>query len=135
MTEKYNFSLHVYFSAVLFIQYPAFKRTYQTGMEQADILENIGLENIGTKSATRAEPLVPRPRTAHAVDFRPAKSGKVIAAGLFGYSIRYGRIQSFAPMTDYIRELEQLPNFTPPSIERFVAQYVKSNIGITRSSS
>src|SRR5690606_41322827 len=91
MTEKYNFSLHVYFSAVLFIQYPAFKRTYQTGMEQADILENIGLENIGTKSATRAEPLAPRPRTAHAVDFRPAKSSKVIAAGLFEIGRAAGR--------------------------------------------
>ncbi len=58
-----------------------------------------------------------------------------VAAGLFGYSIRDGKPPSFIPLPGYVRDLEQLPNFTLPSIDRFVAQYVKSNIGVTRSSS
>ncbi|HEY9093108.1 hypothetical protein [Parasphingorhabdus sp.] len=93
------------------------------------------MKNKSAEAPSTTEPLVSRSKPPHAIDFRPPNSCKAIAAGLFGYTIRYGRIQSFAPMTDYIRELEQLPNFSPPSIERFVAQYVKSNIGITRSSS
>lgn len=60
---------------------------------------------------------------------------KAAAAGLFGYSIRDGRMQRFIPMPGYVRDLEQLPNFSPPSIERFLAQYVQSNIGVTKSSS
>lgn len=60
---------------------------------------------------------------------------RAVAAGLFGYSIREGRTPCFVPLPGYVRELEQLPNFSLPSIDRFVAQYVQSNIGVTRSSS
>lgn len=57
------------------------------------------------------------------------------AAGLFGYSIFNGKLQANKPMTGYIRDIEQMPNFAPPSMEVFVAQYVASNIGKTESSS
>lgn len=93
-------------------------------MEQADILEQG--KTCASPKAKKAE--------AHPAP-TPAKPCKVIAAGLFGHSIRYGKVQSFAPISNYIRDLEQLPNFSPPSIERFVEQYVQSNIGITKSSS
>ena len=57
------------------------------------------------------------------------------AAGLFGYSIINGKLQAFKPMSGYIRDIEQMPNFAPPSAEVFVAQYIASNLGKTRSSS
>ncbi len=57
------------------------------------------------------------------------------AAGLFGYSIADGKIRSVIPLPSYVRELEQLPNFPAPSIDRFMAQYVRSTIGVTKSSS
>ncbi len=57
------------------------------------------------------------------------------AAGLFGYSIINGKMQAYKPMSGYIRDIEQMPNFAPPSAEVFAAQYVASNIGRTRSSS
>ncbi|MEH6756509.1 MAG: hypothetical protein V7676_03240 [Parasphingorhabdus sp.] len=60
---------------------------------------------------------------------------KTIAAGVFGHSIRDGRVQSFIPMSGYVRDLEQLPNFSPPSTDQFLEQYVRSNIGVTESSS
>ncbi|WP_108809858.1 hypothetical protein [Sphingorhabdus sp. Alg231-15] len=60
---------------------------------------------------------------------------EVTAAGLFGYSIAEGKIRSIIPLPGYVRELEQLPNFAAPSIDRFMAQYVRSTIGVTKSSS
>ncbi|MEP2989126.1 MAG: hypothetical protein ABJN65_15545 [Parasphingorhabdus sp.] len=57
------------------------------------------------------------------------------AAGLFGYSIINGKMQAYKPMSGYIRDIEQMPNFAPPSAEVFAAQYVASTIGRTRSSS
>lgn len=64
-----------------------------------------------------------------------ADPGKPVAAGLFGYSIRDGATPCFVPLPGYVRDLEQLPNFALPSIDRFMAQYIISNIGVTRSSS
>ncbi len=64
-----------------------------------------------------------------------AAPDKPVAAGLFGYSIRDGATPRFIPLPGYVRDLEQLPNFALPSIDRFMAQYVISNIGVTRSSS
>lgn len=60
---------------------------------------------------------------------------KTIAAGLFGYSISDGKVKHFMPMPGYVRDLEQLPNFSPPSIDLFLAQYIRSNLGVTKSSS
>jgi hypothetical protein len=57
------------------------------------------------------------------------------ARGLFGYSILHGKLQSSKPMIGYICDLEQMPNFSPPSAEVFAAQYAASNIGKTQSSS
>ncbi|GAB5488363.1 MAG: hypothetical protein Pars2KO_19330 [Parasphingorhabdus sp.] len=57
------------------------------------------------------------------------------ATGLFGYSIIHGKLQANKPMLGYICDLEQMPNFSPPSMKVFVAQYVASNIGKTKSSS
>ncbi|MFK7842080.1 MAG: hypothetical protein AB8B54_07435 [Sphingorhabdus sp.] len=65
---------------------------------------------------------------------RPHK-GKVIASGLFGYSIDDRNIQAFKPTEGYLRDMEQMPHFSPPSASRFAAQYLASNIGKTRSSS
>lgn len=59
----------------------------------------------------------------------------VLAAGLFGYSIADGQMQSFKETEGYLRDIEQMPNFTPPSVSSFVAQYLASNIGRTHSSS
>jgi hypothetical protein len=50
-----------------------------------------------------------------------------IAAGLFGYSIEKGERCSFKPAAGYLREIEQLPHFSPPPSKRFVAHYIKSN--------
>jgi len=52
---------------------------------------------------------------------------KVLAAGLFGYSLNDEK-GIFKPVAGYVREIEQMPNFSPPSIELFVAQYIASNI-------
>lgn len=51
------------------------------------------------------------------------------AVGLFGYSIVNGEHQTFRPMAGYIRELEQMPNFSPPTVNAFTASYVASHIG------
>ncbi len=57
------------------------------------------------------------------------------AAGLFGYSICDGQMKSFKPTEGYLRDMEQMPNFAPPSVSNFVAHYLASNIGRTHSSS
>ncbi|WP_417609220.1 hypothetical protein [Parasphingorhabdus sp.] len=56
-------------------------------------------------------------------------SKTALAAGLFGYSIGEGQMQSFKPTEGYLRDIEQMPNFAPPSVSNFVAQYLASNIG------
>ena len=66
---------------------------------------------------------------------KPAKPCKALAAGLFGYSIFNGRASAFKPTAGYLRDLEQMPHFGPPSIDSFVAQYVRSNLGTTESTS
>ena len=58
-----------------------------------------------------------------------------LAAGLFGYSICDGQLKSFKPTEGYLREMEQMPNFSPPSVSSFVAHYLASHIGKTHSSS
>ncbi|ATW05036.1 hypothetical protein C8024_04050 [Sphingopyxis sp. BSNA05] len=58
-----------------------------------------------------------------------------LAAGLFGYSIANGRMHSFKETEGYLRDMEQMPNFVPPSVSSFVAQYLSSNIGKTHGSS
>lgn len=55
------------------------------------------------------------------------------AAGLFGYSICDGQLKSFKPTEGYLRDMEQMPNFAPPSVSSFVALYLASNIGKTHS--
>ena len=59
---------------------------------------------------------------------------RAVAAGLFGYTILDGRMGSFKPVEGYLRDMEQMPHFAPPSPEKFVARYLSSNIGKTRSS-
>jgi|GEM_PF-863106 len=59
----------------------------------------------------------------------------VLAAGLFGYSIGDGQMRSFKESEGYLRDIEQMPNFAPPSVSNFVAHYLASNIGKTHSSS
>ncbi|WP_335651419.1 hypothetical protein [Parasphingorhabdus sp.] len=63
------------------------------------------------------------------------REGRVLAAGLFGYSICNGEMRSFKPTEGYLRDMEQMPSFPLPSVSSFVAQYLSSNIGKTRSSS
>ncbi|MEP3224410.1 MAG: hypothetical protein ABJO01_00415 [Parasphingorhabdus sp.] len=58
-----------------------------------------------------------------------------VCAGLFGYSLNEANMRPFLPLPEYVRDLEQIPNFAPPSVERFLAQYVRSQIGVTKSSS
>ncbi|WP_339825662.1 hypothetical protein [uncultured Parasphingorhabdus sp.] len=58
-----------------------------------------------------------------------------LAAGLFGYSISRGQMGSFKPTEGYLRDIEQMPSFAPPSVNNFVIQYLSSNVGRTRSSS
>tara|TARA_R110000824_G_scaffold376241_1_gene567325 strand:- start:546 stop:791 length:246 start_codon:yes stop_codon:yes gene_type:complete len=58
-----------------------------------------------------------------------------LAAGLFGYSISDGQMRSFKPTEGYLRDIEQMPSFAPPSVNNFVMQYLSSNIGRTKSSS
>lgn len=57
------------------------------------------------------------------------RSASALAAGLFGYSIGEGQMHSFKPTEGYLRDIEQMPNFAPPSVSNFVAQYLASNIG------
>ena len=80
-----------------------------------------------------AQTVYPRPRGDDADIAVDRKT--VPAAGLFGYSIRDGNICSFKETEGYLRDIEQMPNFTPPSVSSFVAQYLASNIGRTHSSS
>ncbi len=62
-------------------------------------------------------------------------SKRALAAGLFGYTKLDGRMGSFKPVEGYLRDIEQMPHFSPPSPEKFVARYLASNIGTSRSSS
>ena len=80
-----------------------------------------------------AETLSTRPR-GNTPDIAP--EGKTVpAAGLFGFSISDGRMHSFKETEGYLRDLEQMPHFAPPSVNSFVAHYLASNIGKTHSSS
>ena len=63
----------------------------------------------------------------------PARRKAALAAGLFGYSIGDGQIRSFKPTEGYLRDIEQMPNFAPPSVSNFVAQYLASQMGKTRT--
>ncbi len=56
-----------------------------------------------------------------------------LAAGLFGYSICDGQTRSFKATEGYLRDMEQMPNFAPPPIRTFVAQYLASYLGKTGS--
>lgn len=76
--------------------------------------------------------LLERPSKDH---LAPVTFNRAPAMGLFGYSIANGELCCYSPMTGYIREIEQMPNFAPPSVEYFVARYIASNIRNTRSSS
>jgi hypothetical protein len=76
---------------------------------------------------------ITRPRSGY-TNVRPERKC-ALAAGLFGYSIGEGQMQSFKPTEGYLRDMEQMPNFAPPRISSFVAQYLASQIGTTRSSS
>lgn len=49
------------------------------------------------------------------------------AIGIFGFSIGSSRVHTFKPITNYIREMEQMPNFSPPSIEKFVGNYMTAH--------
>lgn len=80
-----------------------------------------------------AQTVYPRPRGDDADIAADRKT--VPAAGLFGYSIRDGNICSFKETEGYLRDMEQMPHFAPPSVSNFVAQYLASNIGKTHSSS
>tara|TARA_R110002033_G_scaffold86815_5_gene136797 strand:+ start:681 stop:1001 length:321 start_codon:yes stop_codon:yes gene_type:complete len=69
-------------------------------------------------------------------DTKPAPCAQsALAAGLFGYSLSGGKTRSFKPTEGYLRDIEQMPSFTPPSVRKFVTQYLASNIGKTQSSS
>lgn len=70
---------------------------------------------------------------SHYIDRDPPHT-TVLAAGLFGYCIDHGRMSSFKETEGYLRDIEQMPNFAPPSVSNFVAQYLASNIGKTCSS-
>ncbi len=65
----------------------------------------------------------------------PARRKAALAAGLFGYSIGDGQVRSFKPTEGYLRDIEQMPNFAPPSVSNFVAQYMASHMGKTRTPS
>ncbi|AMO71477.1 hypothetical protein AZE99_06085 [Sphingorhabdus sp. M41] len=97
---------------VFFIQYGESPGSYHKIMEQTDI----------TRPRRDDRKASPCEKTA-------------LAAGLFGYSIGEGQMQSFKPTEGYLRDMEQMPNFTPPRVSSFVAQYLASQIGTTRSSS
>ena len=73
-------------------------------------------------------------RHGHATDIAP--NGKTVpAAGLFGFAIHAGQLHSFKATEGYLRDMEQMPHFAPPSVSNFVAHYLASNIGKTHSSS
>ncbi|MEJ6593966.1 hypothetical protein [Parasphingorhabdus sp.] len=80
---------------------------------------------------TRTE--ITRFRTNH-TNVAPRRK-TALAAGLFGYSIGDGQMRSFKETEGYLRDIEQMPNFTPPSVSSFVAQYLASHIGKTHSAS
>ncbi len=80
-----------------------------------------------------AQTNITRSRRTHANATPCAQSA--LAAGLFGYSISEGQMRSFKPSEGYLRDMEQMPSFSPPSVNSFVAQYLASNIGKTESSS
>ena len=103
---------HARRAQVDFIQYGESLPRYFRNMDQID---------IPPSQPTDTEPQ-PRRTTA-------------LASGLFGYSIADGQMQSFKETEGYLRDIEQMPNFTPPSVSSFVAQYLASNIGRTHSSS
>ncbi len=63
------------------------------------------------------------------------EKGCTPAIGLFGYPLADGRPATFMPAAGYVRDIEQMPNFSPPAIDLFTAQYISSNIGTTQSSS
>ncbi len=64
-----------------------------------------------------------------------SKAKPASAAGLFGYSISNGERCEYKSSAGYLQEIEQLPNFSPPPVNRFVAHYVSSAIGRIISSS
>ncbi len=74
-----------------------------------------------------------RPR-GNRLDVAPERK-TVPAAGLFGFSISDGQLHTFKETEGYLRDIEQMPHFAPPSVNNFVLQYLASNIGKTRSSS
>ncbi|MEO9469048.1 hypothetical protein [Parasphingorhabdus sp.] len=77
----------------------------------------------------QAELSRPAPSNRHAAeDSDDAGEISSIAAGLFGYSIQKGERCSFKPAAGYLREIEQFRHFSPPPSNRFVAQYIESNI-------
>lgn len=76
---------------------------------------------------------IPPPRSLDR-DPQPRKK-TALAAGLFGYSIINGEMRSFKPTEGYLRDIEQMPGFAPPSSRNFVSQYLASNLGKTHSSS
>jgi hypothetical protein len=53
-----------------------------------------------------------------------------LAAGLFGRTALSERIRAFKPTNGYIRQLEQMPNFAFPTIEKFMRNYLQSNAAI-----
>ncbi|WP_417621538.1 hypothetical protein [Parasphingorhabdus sp.] len=78
----------------------------------------------------RTEIPYPRPEHRNATPRRHT----ALAAGLFGYSISEGQMHSFKATEGYLRDIEQMPNFAPPSARTFVAQYLASHIGSTNGS-
>jgi hypothetical protein len=77
-----------------------------------------------------------QPTRPHGNDTDVAPDRKAVpAAGLFGFSIGDGQMHSFKATEGYLRDMEQMPHFAPPSVSNFVAQYLASNIGKTHSSS
>lgn len=50
-----------------------------------------------------------------------------LAAGLFGRTALSERIRTFKPTNGYIRQIEQMPNFAFPTIEKFMHNYLQSN--------
>lgn len=52
--------------------------------------------------------------------------GGSIAAGLFGSTADQEKKSVFQPTVGYIREIEQMPNFTMPSVEQYTKQYIQS---------
>lgn len=76
---------------------------------------------------------IPAPRSIDR-EAQPCRK-TALAAGLFGYSIINGEMRSFKPTEGYLRDIEQMPSFAPPSSSSFVSHYLASNLGKTHSSS